>query len=294
MKKNIKYIFPALLAILFLFGSWTNVKAQEQTVDDFRMLFYLNTTKQSDDSRLLEVEFKARNKENKKDRIAVTGALIKFYNVTEDDEILLGEASTNKVGIASLILPPDQEYISDEDGYINFLARFEETDAMDEEEEELAVMDLQLELNLEVVDSIQTVYVNAYTLDSLGEQVEVEELDIIIGVESMLSNLILDEGTLEEGEYEYEMPMDLPGNQNGELNVYVYVDDHEDFAYVYKSDMKKWGVAKLSDGKEKNTLWTKAAPTWMYIVLTIMLVGIWANFAYTIINLVKIKRMGTN
>ncbi len=43
---------------------------------------------------------------------------------------------------------------------------------------------------------------------------------------------------------------------------------------------------------DSNTLWSEAAPIWMYIVLTILLVGVWANYAYTIKNLFSISKEG--
>ena len=42
----------------------------------------------------------------------------------------------------------------------------------------------------------------------------------------------------------------------------------------------------------ENTLWSKAAPIWMYVVLTILLVGVWANYVYTVIHLFKINKEG--
>jgi len=285
-------LFTYTLIFLFLFS----VKgfAQENDVDNYKTLFYFNTTKQADNSRLLEVEFLARNKENKKDKIAVVAAPIKFYNISDEDEVLLGTANTDNHGKAVFVVSAEQEYLLDEDGYINILASFEGTDELDEEEEEVMVMDLQLEMELKVEDSIQMVYLRAFTLDSLGEEIPVEELDIIIGVESMLAKMPLDEGTMEEGEYEFEMPMDVPGDHNGDLVVYAYVDDHEDYINVLKSEKINWGRSLKDYKAQNNLLWSDAAPIWMYIVLGIMLVGIWANFFSTARNLFKIKKMGDN
>ena len=54
-----------------------------------------------------------------------------------------------------------KKYLTDEDGYINLTARFEGTDALDAEEEEILVRDLILELNLEEIDSVKTIFVKA-------------------------------------------------------------------------------------------------------------------------------------
>jgi len=294
--KNNKIIISTRLGLVICLFLMLNsgLNAQENMADNFRTLFYFSTVKNADQSRTLEVEFLARNKENKKDKIAVTAAPIEFFNILEDEEVLLGKENTNKKGIATLMLSADQEYLTDEEGYITFIARFEGTDAMDEEEEELMIIDLLLDLELAVEDSIQMAFVTAFTIGSLGDEIEVEELDIIVGVTSMLSMMPISEETLEEGEFEMEIPEDIPGDPNGKIVVQVFGDDHDGFGTVYSEESVNWGSRKDQVLSEKNQLWTKAAPTWMYIVLTIMLLGVWANFVYTVINLQKIKKMGKN
>lgn len=291
---NIKIVgfWVFFIYLLFCFGQET--LAQENDADNFKSLFYFSTTKMDDGSRVLNAEFLARNKENRKDKLAVPAAPIKFYNVLEEEQVLLGEANTNKKGIAKLILSADQEYMMDEEGYITLVAVFEGTDAIDEEEEELMIRDLNLGLELYMEDSIKMAKVTAFTLDSLGEEVPVEEMDITVGVESMLSLMPLAEDYLEEGEFELEIPNDIPGDPYGELVVTAKVDESDEFGTVYAKQRIDWGVRKDQVIEDKNELWTRAAPTWMYIVLTIMLVGVWANFAYTVVNLRKIKKLGEN
>ena len=272
----------------------SSIHAQENAADNYKTLFYFKTIKNTDGTRVLEVEFLARNKEDRKDKIAVTAAPIEFFNFLDDEEISLGKANTNKKGIASVTIAADHNYLVDENGYINLLARFEGTDAMDEEEEELMIKDLILDLELTIEDSVKMAYISAVTIDSTGSEVPVEEMDIIIGVESMLSLMPLVEDYLEEGAFELEIPNDIPGNQNGDLVIEVKVDESDEFGTVYAKQKVNWGTRNQVIEEQKNQLWTKAAPVWMYIVLTIMLVGVWANYVYTVVNLRKIKKMGKN
>lgn len=289
-KINFSILFTSLIVFVFLFNF--SAAAQENDADNYRTLFYFNTTKNPDNSRLLEVEFLGRNKEDKRDKIAVIAAPIEFFNVFDGEEILLGKANTNNKGIAEITLSPDQEYLVDEEGYINFLARFEGTDGLEDEEEELMIIDLKLELELLTEDSIHMAYLNAYTLDSVGEQVPVEELEIIVGVESLISTMALAEDYLEDGEYELEIGNDIPGDQDGNFVVNVLVDEHDEFGTVIQKQSVNWGTRKDKLVEAKNELWTDGAPTWMYIVLTIMLVGVWAFYVYTVLNLRKIKKLG--
>lgn len=280
---------------MVLFGLFiaTNAQSQEVDLSNYRIRFNCNTIKQPDNTRILEASFIAANKEDRKDRVPVYEAEIKFFNVWEDEEVLLGVSKTSKDGVAQITIPKDHDYLVDSEGKINFKAIFEGSDGLDGEEEEISVQDLNLELNLIEKDSVKTAVVKAYTLDSLGVKLPLEEADVFISVGGMLSKMNVNEGTIENGVYEFEMPTDIPGDINGDLVVYTSIEDHDEFGNVIQKKIVNWGVFNKQIKVENNTLWSEAAPIWMYAVLTILLVGVWANYVYTIINLFKIRKEGT-
>lgn len=291
--KNKHRIFRFFGWILMICLSAGFLQAQEENdLDNYRMLFDFTTVKMADQSRQLQVEFLARNRKDKKDKIPVVAAPIEFYSVSPDDEILLGKADTDNFGMATFVVPAAQEYFADEEGFMTLVARFAGSDVLDSEEAELLVKDLLLEMDLVVEDSIPMVYVHAFTVDSTGEKFPVEELEFILSVEGMFSKLPLEEAVLEEGTYSFEMPSDLPGDSEGNIIVCAVVEDHEEFMNVTMKKTIDWGAFKKEPVIEKNKLWTEAAPGWMYIVLTILLVGVWANYAYTLRNLFRIRKLG--
>ncbi len=271
----------------------TNAQSQEMDLSNYRIRFNCNTIKQPDNTRILEASFIAANKKDRKDRVPVYDAEIKFFNVLEDEEVLLGVSKTSKEGVAQITIPNGHGYLLDREGKIYLKAIFEGSDGLDSEEEEISVQDLNLELDLIEKDSVKTALVKAYTLDSLGVAIPLEEADVFISVGGMLSKMNVSEGTIENGAYEFEMPTDIPGDINGDLIVYTSIEDHEEFGNVIQKKTVNWGVFNKQIKGENNTLWSEAAPIWMYAVLTILLVGVWANFVYTINNLLKIKKEGT-
>jgi len=289
--KTTFYRYSIIVFLIGLFISTSSI-AQENDASNYRMLFNFNTVKQYDNTRLLEASFIGRNKKNRKDKLPIYDAEIKFFNIFNDEAILLGTSKTSKEGIANITLPENQQYLTDNEGYIILKAVFEGSDGLDEEEDEISVKNLQLELNLSEVDSVKMVMVGAFVIDSLGKKLPVEEADIIISVESMLSNMIIEEGTIEDGEFEFEIPTDIPGDVNGDLTVFATIEDHEEFGNVIQKGTVKWGVFHKDMVKEKNTLWSDYAPTWMYIVLSILLGGVWINYIYSIINLIRIRNEG--
>ena len=280
--------YSVFILLIGLFINTSSI-AQENDASNYKMAFSFNTIKNHDNTRLLEVIFIGKNKKNRKDKKPIYDAEIEFFNILNDEEVLLGTAKTTKEGIAQLTLLENQNYLMDEAGNINLTARFEGTDALDEESEEILIKNLHLELNLTEIDSVKTVKVKAYTINSLGEEILVDEADIVISIEAMLSKMKIEEGTIEDGEFEFEFPTDIPGDVNGDITVYSIIEDNEDFGNVIQKGTINWGTFDKQIVKVENTLWSDFAPIWMYIVLTILLVGVWANYLYTIINLFKIK-----
>lgn len=287
--KNIKNILFTFFVMMFLTSY--NTYSQDFDLGNYKTIYNFSTTKNADQSRLLEVSFVARNKKDRKDNIPVYEAEIQFFNVAEED-VLLGTAKTDKDGIARLLLKDDQVYTKNEEGLIVIKAVFEGSDTMDAEEEELYIRDLFLDLNLEEVDSVKTITVNAYTLDSLGNQEAVSEVDFGIFIGGMLSKMKIDEGTIEDGEYVFEMEEMVPGDMDGDIEIFAIVEDNDDFGSVVQKKSAAWGTHREGIEPENNKLWSEAAPIWMYVVLSVLLGGVWINFVYTVVNLFKIKKEG--
>ena len=79
--------FSIIAILLGLFFN-SNSFAQGESVKDFKFIYKFSTTKQADNSRLLEVSFIAQHKKDRKNKVPVFEADIKFYNATDDDDIL--------------------------------------------------------------------------------------------------------------------------------------------------------------------------------------------------------------
>jgi hypothetical protein len=281
-------IITLLIALCFT----TEANAQKDSIKNYRALFKFMTIKQPDNSRMLEASFVMRHRKDRKNILPVYEGEIKFYNTSEDEDILLGSALTDKKGIAQLVLPDSQQYITDAEGYINLKAEFEANGPMKSTRKSLAVKDVFFEMDLVEIDSVRTVQFNAYTLDSLNTQVPVEYMDVVFSVGGMLNNLPVEEASVEDGYYEFEFPTDIPGDPQGNLDIFVTLEDHDDFGYVIQQKNVNWGVFHETVKESRNTLWSQAAPIWMYVVLTIMLVGVWANYVYSFINLFRISKEG--
>jgi hypothetical protein len=270
----------------------TTDKADPVTINirDYRVRFRFSVDKEPDGARSLQVSYTATNKKDRKDNLPVYGALIKFYNTSEQGEQLLGEIETNEEGEGAITVPAGHNYIKDASGNINFTARFEGSETLDAEESEISIKDVMLDLNLELIDSVKTITAFAYSLDSTGARVPVDDVEVNFYVRGMLSDMLIEQGSFDQGTYQFELKQSIHGDQEGNINFIAKIQDSDDFGNVHQMQMAQWGEEHpIESAKTDHTLWSEVAPIWMYVVLTIMLVGVWANYIYTIIHLFQIR-----
>jgi hypothetical protein len=286
-----RYILKFSIAFLITAFFSNCLNAQEDfDMSKYKLLYKFSIEKQPDNSRILKVNFLARHKKNRKDKIPIYNAEIKFLNNGLNESVLLGKALTDKAGNAQLIIPETHQYLTDSEGYINFEGRHDKTSFLPKKSSKIQLKDIDLSMKLVEIDSIRTVLVNAYVKDSLGIPYTVDDLVIKISIGSMFSKMTIEEATLRNGQYKFKFPDDLKGQPDGSIVVYTSLEDHDDFGDVVQMEQADWGVARPIEKEKNHMLWTSAAPYWMYVVLTIMLVGVWANYGYTIYNLIKLKR----
>ena len=223
--------------------------------------------------------------------VPLPGLQIDFY-AGEDSLVSLGSVSTDEEGLALLTLAKGLDLPAGEDGSVRYFAEYTGTGDILPAESEVYVSDVNLEMSLDLVDSVKTVSLRAYTLVD-GEEVPVAEEDVYVYVKRMFSDLPIGEDFLDEnGEYITEIPNDIPGNANGDLEVIARFNDHYLFGTVEKRETVQWGIPTEYDFEvTRRTLWTQIAPLWMIITLSVLLAGVWGHYIYVVIQLFRLKRL---
>jgi hypothetical protein len=223
--------------------------------------------------------------------VPLPGLDIIFY-AGEDFLIRLGSVPTDPEGHAVLVLDETSGLPRGEDGSIRYYAEFEGNEEMLPAEYELYIIDVNLEMSLDMVDSVRTVSLKAYT-GSDGMQVPVADEDVYVYVSRMFNDLPVGEDFLDEnGEYTTEIPADIPGDASGNIEIVARFNDHYLFGTVEKRQIVQWGVPADYDFKiPRRTLWTQIAPLWMIITLSIMLIGVWSHYIYVIFQLIRLRRL---
>lgn len=219
---------------------------------------------------------------------------IKFYSMHQGDEVLLGEVNTDSDGIAQFVISNKYKLPTDEEGFFTIRLVFDGTDLYGYYEDEFSYKDVVLEMNLEEIDSVRTITVYAYELDSANNKTPVAESDMYIQIPRMFANFTVSEEYLENGELEYEFTKVISGDSSGMITMVAFIPEHELYGNVEIRRNIKWGVPfhahlRESVGRE---LWTPIAPLWMIITLIILLLGVWGHYIYSFVQLVLIAKAG--
>lgn len=223
--------------------------------------------------------------------VPLTGLEIDFY-AGEDSLVALGSVPTDEEGLAVLVLEGNPDVPLSADGSVRYFAEYMGTDNIYPAEYEVYVTDVNLEMNLEMVDSVGTVSLRAYILVD-GEEVPVADEDVYVYIKRMFNDLPIGEDFLDEnGEFVTEVPDDIPGDAEGNIEIIARFNDHYLFGTVEKRQTVPWGVPTQYDfAVPQRTLWTQIAPLWMIITLSILLIGVWSHYLYVIVQLFRLRRL---
>jgi hypothetical protein len=221
--------------------------------------------------------------------LPLAGMEISFYNGNTEDR-LLATIITDEKGIARYPIEENAALRVDRAWNWPFKTLFKGNDSIEAGESELTIRDVNLELAFSLVDSVKTISLNAKVTEN-GKEKPVPGETVLIYVPRMFSLLPIAEVTLDDnGEAVAEFPSDLPGDEDGNVTIIARFEENPVYGNVEKRVIEKWGVPKVFVGPTAHrALWTKTAPRWMIITLSILLTGVWGHYLFAIISLIRIK-----
>jgi hypothetical protein len=199
---------------------------------------------------------------------------------------------TNSDGKAYLLVQPGVVLPANDEGFTPLTVRFGGNDTLENTESSIAVKDAMLKMSLDLVDSVKTVTVWAFTSDGQNDSIPLTGESVNVYVSRMFSPLKIGEGSFDDqGRVIFEFPADLPGESDGTVHVFARIEENEQFANIEVSQNHLWGIPSVHGvSGSHRALWTEIAPMWMIVTLTILLSGVWGHYIYVIIQLILIKR----
>ena len=291
--KNILKILILLMSfslLLFKAYSQDDVKTEETT--NYNPILKLSYLKNTDDIRVLKCTISARLKGK---WIPIENADLAFYAGT-DSLVALGKKTSDAEGIAIIEIDKEVSLPEDEYGDCTYTVEYEGTENSKAKSKEITIVDIQMEITLEEIDSVKTITVKAGKKGPEGEVVAVTGEDVNVYVKRLYSNLKVGEIYLDEdegqGSLEYEL---IPGDSLGNIVLIARFDDHEEYGNVEKRQTINWGTpvsyAIIDTPRE---IWTNEAPLWMTITVLIFVFGVWYHLILVFVRMWKIKKIGKN
>jgi hypothetical protein len=196
---------------------------------------------------------------------------------------------TDENGAAICLLPDN--LATDAKGNWHFMSEFTGNDTIAGASAELIIMDINIEMTLDEIDTVKTISLNGSRPEG-GKKIPLEGEYLYVYVPRMFSLLPLGEAVLDDsGSASVEFPAGLPGDREGTITIIARTEDHPDYGNVEKRSTLKWGVrADYSSPEGHRALWTKTAPKWMIYTLSVLLTGVWAHYMFAIISLIRIRK----
>ena len=283
-------IFKKFIISVVLITSGFSVAGQETPAEEEPIEPVMEMTYLKDSEGKINLRSNMVNYVNRMP-VPLPGLEIVFY-AGENSLVNLGSVVTDADGWAILVVEDGSTLPVGMDGSIRYFAEYEGTEDILSAEYEVYVTDVNLQMELSLVDSVKTVSLRAYSIVD-GEEVPVPDEDIYVYVKRMFSDLPLAEDFLDEnGEYITEIPDDIPGDAEGNIEIIARFNDHYLFGTVEDRQTIQWGVATQYDfAVSQRTLWTQIAPLWMIITLSVLLTGVWGHYIFVIAQLFRLRKI---
>ncbi len=280
-------------ALVFLAALWAapNIlfaqegEEEEGAKEQIRSRMNLSCEQKNDDAMGLHALVRAKIEGQ---YTGLPGLEVEFFTATDSSETSLGKATTDEKGIATLTVD-GKKIPRDTAGRLAFIAQFEGNDEFGGSDGDISIPPARLVLEPLEEDSSLAIQVTLLAGDE-----PVAEEDVSLFVKRFFRPLKVGEGTTdEEGMLTLDFPMHMPGDPQGNLEIYALLEEHDDFSSVKASMTKAWGTP-VSDRLEDmpRTLWSPNPPLWMVLTFIVLMVVVWGHYAVIIYKLVQVKKEG--
>ena len=213
---------------------------------------------------------------------------------------LLNEVTTDEKGKARVVMPASLQSLWKSNATHNFIAVLNDTSAEEERTAMLEIIKARMTIDTLTDDGIRYLNVKVIYLDN-DEWMPAKDVELRVGVRRAGGILSAGEETYttdSTGFVAAEFTVDsLPGDELGNFVVTARIDDNELYGNLLAEKTVPWGkVVKRDTGFfDQRTLWSTAfrAPTWLLFMAYSIVIIVWGTLIYLVVQIVKIKKLGT-
>ena len=279
------HLFRQGLVVFFLVA----IASFQLSAQNIPSTIELKEIKSTDDSRIFNVKLTG---ESEAGVVPVFKAKIDFICIADGKTNVLGSVTTDKEGKSTLKLDKNTNFLTNKEGVSEVKASFIGTGKLVSSEASIKFKELNLQLTLEGKDSVNSIKLQATTTGLKGEVIPLKETNFNVYVMGLYSKLKVGECFVDAGVGTLEFPNNIPGDENGNLKIFVRLEENEVYGEVEKIENAKWGNHRSGFIESERSLWTSGAPIWMITTLIILLAGVWSHYMYAIIQMIKIRKEG--
>ncbi|MEI7828351.1 MAG: hypothetical protein WCI31_01205 [Prolixibacteraceae bacterium] len=284
MTNKTRFYRQSLILLLWIITASLQLVAQNTATT-----LGLKALKNSDESRIFNVILTG---EGETGAIPIFEAKVDFVTVADGKSEILGSVTTNKDGKATLNLAKGTHFLKDKEGTTVVKANFKGQGTLSNSEASVKFKELNLQVALEEKDSLKSIQIKASAAGPNGEVIPLKETNFNLYVQGLFSKLKIGECFVDAGAGTFTFPSNIPGDSNGNLKIFVRLEENEVYGDIEKVENAKWGAHRTGFVEPSRSLWSSGAPIWMITTLLILLTGVWSHYIYAIIQMIKIRKEG--
>ena len=279
-----------LIFILAVLLGLNNVYSQDKTP----VRIYLEHFK-NDEVHQLSIRVLTKN--DKRYRPA-EGVEVELYASNISPVNLLGKLKSTNDGTNTYTFSKEQYEIAENEVITAYYAVIQINDSIQSKKVEITIKDVNLDVRFVIEDSVKQIHVLVSETDSIGIEIPQEDVEIKFLVDRPLSPLPIGgefNTTDEEGKVSMDFPNDLPGDEEGFLNVFVRIIENEDYGTVEISEVRQWGIpVSFTDDTLKRSLWASGAnaPLSLIIFINSVIVVVWMILFFIVYKIFRIRKLG--
>jgi hypothetical protein len=216
----------------------------------------------------------------------------KIYALSDSSDVLLGTGISNSKGRVKYIVDLKNSSLARSDGMYGIKVTYAGDEAYDSADKSVEFAPARLEMKVtEESDSIKNLSVQLVSKDTAAT---LSDVAISLQIPRMFSNLTVAKAmTDDKGMVEFTFPNDMPGDEEGMLDIVVKAVDTDNFASIENKMTKNWGIPVHEIIKEDaRELWSPNAPLWMVLTFALLMVLVWGHFMVVVYKLFQIRKEG--
>jgi hypothetical protein len=233
----------------------------------------------------------------KRKRIPLKHVLINLY-LNEDTKLgMQGSLNTDENGEAIFPLVEKFKQVKNTLSSYTFLAKIYNDPQVEDGLHELVIRPAKIEMTMVEAEDGRRIQLMLSTKNEKGESIGINESELVVYVERMLSLLPISGDyciTDEDGFVEIELPSNLPGDELGNLNFIARLDEHEEFGTLEARKTEMWGTPKIKEEQNVKALWSsgKNAPHWLLLMSNGIILVVWIVIIYIVTQIRKVHLIG--